>query len=101
MAGEGNSASSEVIERWHRAVQRLADARREAGSAECELTNAANAAGRHLCPNDAGIGEEFQMWIRTEHLGMSEKERLVVVKRTGHSDYEVTWRKPKQTPKQV
>ncbi len=92
MAGEGNRATNEHVERWYRSRQRLERAQAEVRSAECELANAANALAVHLAPKDAAINEEFQIWVHTEELGMVEKERLVVVKKHDTNEFSVRWR---------
>jgi hypothetical protein len=92
MAVEGNSKSNDAVERWHSAVKQLEYAKSQVASAECELANAQNAAGKALCPADAAIGEEFQLGINGESLGLAERESLIVVKRTGQQDYELKWR---------
>lgn len=100
MAGEANRKSYEEVQRWHRASQHLDRTRSQVNKAELELHNAENDLGKHLCPPDAEINEEFSMWVHTEELGMLEKERLVVVKKTGENDYSVTWREQRKAKAQ-
>lgn len=97
MAGDANRKSYQAVEQWHRAAQRVERLKRDVEAAESELMKAQNDLGKHLCPGDAAIGESFQMWIHTEELGFVEKERIVVVTRTGQDEYSAKWRESSKT----
>lgn len=55
---EGDS----LVRSWKHAQDRLARAKQEVNSAECELSNATNALGKWLMPTDAKDGETFAIW---------------------------------------
>jgi hypothetical protein len=101
MAGEGNRGSNEVVRQWHRSAQRVESLKSQLRSAECDLRNATNKAGKHLCPPDAEVGESFQMWIRTDDTGFVEKERIVIATRMNDLDYKLEWRSKKPKPVEV
>ena len=50
------------IERWQRAIKALQIADRAKNIAECELTNARDALGGWMVPDDVRIGETIGVW---------------------------------------
>ena len=78
----------DLIDRWQRAQEKLALLKSQVTGAECALTNATNALGKWLSPDDAKIGEIFCVWhgdslISTECV---EQNRYVVkVRKRGRS----------------
>jgi hypothetical protein len=66
----------DLIDRWSRAVSQLEAAKNAVIRAECELSNATNALGKWLMPDDAKEGEKFCVWhgdslIQAENKGNS------------------------------
>lgn len=62
MSNDVTREGREHIERWQRAVTKLADAKSAVNRAECELSNSTNALGKWLAPDDAKEGEKFCVW---------------------------------------
>ncbi len=71
------------IERWQRAVAELAAAKGAVNRADCELSNATNALGKWLMPNDAKEGEKFCVWYG---------DSLIAAESKGNHSYTVTVR---------
>ncbi len=72
------------IERWQRAITQLADAKSAVNRADCELSNATNALGKWLMPDDAMEGEKFCVW---------HGDLLIAAENKGNHAYVVTVRK--------
>ena len=73
-----------LIDRWQRAVSQQAEARSAETRASCELSNATNALGEWLTPNDAKEGETFCVW---------HGDSLIAAESLGNHDFAITVRK--------
>lgn len=77
-----------LIDRWSRAVSQLKAAKNAVTRAECELSNATNALGKWLMPDDAKEGEKFCVWhgdslIQAENKG--NRHHAISVRKRGVS----------------
>lgn len=84
--------TDDLVKRWVQAQQRVERSRNELNSAECELSNATNALGKHLVPKSGKQGEQFGIWVSGECIGIPG-DRIIQIVLKGISDYELAWRK--------
>lgn len=73
------------------AERNLAEAKARFNSAECTLANAQNALGKILAPDDAAVGETFNVWIGDGLLSIH------VDGNAANREYTIHWRQ-KRTP---
>jgi hypothetical protein len=60
--GEVTSEGKRLIDAWLGALQRIAGAKRELNSAECDENNTRRALAKWLTPDDAVAGEKIAVW---------------------------------------
>lgn len=84
MSEDVTKQGKELIERWKSADVSLNHAKSNLNRAECELSNATNALGKWLSPDDAKEGEQFSVWYG---------DSLITSESKGNMSYKITVRK--------
>lgn len=72
-----------LVAAWRTAVERLERAERELNSARCDLSNATNALGRWITPEDTEVDEVLSVWWG---------DKLLTSRMTRPGTYEITIR---------
>lgn len=83
-AGFNDREQERTTKCWSRAVSQLEAAKSAMIKAECELSNATNALGKWLMPDDAKEGEVFCVW---------HGDSLIQAENKGNSRYAISVRK--------